>query len=249
MSAVWAVIPAAGSGSRMRDSQRKQFLLLLGRSVLSWSVAAVMADERVRGCVIALPANGQLPSDVAVPRGELATCLGGETRAASVLAGLYAVAESAGDDDWVLVHDAARPCLSADRLRRLIDEGLSTSMGALLALPVADTLKRSDADLQVLETVDREGLWRAQTPQMFRLGELRAALQQAIDKGRAVTDESAAMEAAGHSVRLVEGDSANVKVTFPEDLPLAQHWLEQHADTLSQKGPHAEAPDFKGTNP
>jgi 2-C-methyl-D-erythritol 4-phosphate cytidylyltransferase len=150
-------------------------------------------------------------------------CLGGDSRAASVANALAAL--PAADDDWVLVHDAARPCLPLPDLERLIDRVLDTGVGALLAQPVSDTLKRGDAAGRVSGTVPRDNLWRAQTPQMFRVGELSRALAAAAASGAAVTDEASAMEAAGHPVQLVEGPACNLKITYGDDLPIAAAWL------------------------
>lgn len=216
----------------MALSQPKQFVEIAGRSLLDWSLSAVLADTRVRRCMVALPrgAAQQIDSQ-GVGDARLGYCQGGETRAESVAAGIAAL--EAEDDDWVLVHDAARPCLSAADLKRLIDEVTTKGIGGLLALPLTDTLKRGDARNGVLNTIDRAGLWRAQTPQMFRVAELRAALLAARDARLTVTDEASAMELAGHEVLLVEGSSVNLKVTFPEDLKVADLWL-------AERGTHGE---------
>lgn len=146
---------------------------------------------------------------------------GGSTRAETVANGLAAIADEAGGDDWVLVHDAARPCLSQEMLTALCDELDADPVGGLLAVPVADTLKRADADQRVAATQPRDGMWQAQTPQMFRYGLLRKVLEG----NSAVTDEAGAIEAAGLQPRLVRADSTNLKVTFPTDLLLAEYIL------------------------
>jgi len=143
---------------------------------------------------------------------------GGATRAETVLNGLDAIAKVCAADDWVLVHDAARPCLPAESLSRLLDEVADDAVGGLLAVPVADTLKRADAESRVEATVPRAGLWQAQTPQMFRHGTLTEALRKA---GSDMTDEASAIEQLGLRPRLVESDSRNLKVTYPQDLELA----------------------------
>jgi 2-C-methyl-D-erythritol 4-phosphate cytidylyltransferase len=142
---------------------------------------------------------------------------GGATRAESVSNGLQAAAMVATDDDWILVHDAARPCLSAAMLERLFTELADDPVGGILAVPVADTVKRADADQRVAATEPRDGLWQAQTPQMFRYGQLQKSLKNEIS----VTDEAGAIEAAGLKPKLVRGDSTNLKVTWPADLALA----------------------------
>lgn len=228
MTAIWAVVPAAGNGSRMRSAQPKQFLPLSGHSVLAWSVTAVLSDKRVNACMVALAQGCELPADLDQLAPSVRSCVGGATRADSVLAGLLAL--DAEDTDWALVHDAARPCLSRARLSALIDRVLDTDVGAILALPVADTLKRGDTQGMVTDTLDRSELWRAQTPQMFRVGELRRALQHALAEGYTVTDEASAIEFLGLPVQLVEGEPANAKVTFSDDLDFAQHWLEKRVE-------------------
>ena len=153
------------------------------------------------------------------------TTTGGAERSDSVLAALVALGPLAQDRDWVLVHDAARPCLPRAEREALIDAAIAYGVGAILAEPVVDTVKLSDARGRVLKTLDRDSLWRAQTPQMFPLGELRAALKAARDEGLAVTDEASAMELAGLPVQLVKGSSRNLKVTVPADLDLAAWYL------------------------
>jgi 2-C-methyl-D-erythritol 4-phosphate cytidylyltransferase len=210
----------------MGTQEPKQYLCLNGRSLLDWSLGALLAAPALSGCVVALP-----QSDVAqVRRGQLkdprvSCCAGGATRADSVMAALAAL--PAADEDWVLVHDAARPALPLGDVERLIAAVTGSRVGGILARPITDTLKRADAGQRVVATVDRRDLWSAQTPQMFRVGELRAALALAHERAAAVTDEASAMELAGHPVQVVEGSPANLKVTYPADLALAAFWLEQ----------------------
>ena len=157
------------------------------------------------------------------------TVSGAEQRNGSVLAGLDALISHAALHDWVLVHDAARPCLQAHDIMRLIATVTANETGGILAEKMVDTVKQASADARVLRTLDRATLWRAQTPQMFRLDELRKALQQAQAQGLAVTDEASAMEMAGYPVQLVAGSAGNLKVTVPADLPLADWYLQtQH---------------------
>lgn len=219
----WAVVPAAGSARRMGGDVPKQYLALHGRAVIEWSVMRLLERADCAGVVVVLS-----PKDEHWPRMALAhdprvrTTLGGAERADSVRAGLAALQAHAGADDWLLVHDAARPCLSAAQLARLIDEVEHHPVGGLLAVPLADTLKRADADGCVIGTVAREGLWQAQTPQMFRLATLRDALDQAHAAGLAVTDEAQAVELLGLRPRLVIGSGDNLKITHPEDLARAE---------------------------
>jgi 2-C-methyl-D-erythritol 4-phosphate cytidylyltransferase len=154
------------------------------------------------------------------------TVTGGAERCHSVLNGLEQLAGTAGVDDWVLVHDAARPCVRRQDIEMLMSRFEDHAVGGLLGLPVADTMKQVDSDSMILKTVERDGLWRALTPQMFRLGPLRDALQQAIASGVMVTDDAAAMEMAGYRARMVEGQADNIKITRPADLQLAEFYLQ-----------------------
>jgi 2-C-methyl-D-erythritol 4-phosphate cytidylyltransferase len=150
------------------------------------------------------------------------TALGGANRAESVRSGLALLETMAEPDDWVLVHDAARPCLPLEVLMAFIDTITSTAVGGLLAQPCTDTLKQVDGDGMVASTLDRSTIWRAQTPQMFRMGILCSALDRAGDAGLRVTDEASAVEAAGHPVQIIEGPASNIKVTVPDDLELVK---------------------------
>lgn len=222
----WGVIPAAGVGARMASTVPKQHLEVGGKSLLQHSLEALIAITAVESVVVALAADDpRVPALEGLPRVQLA--VGGAQRADSVLSALRVLQGFAEEDDWVLVHDAARPCLAPADGDRLVAAVLSRGTGALLAEPVVDTIKRVDSGGHVLGTVDRSQLWRAQTPQMFRLGELLAALEQALAAGAAITDEASAMEWAGHPVAVVLGSSRNLKVTVPEDLALAAFYLGQ----------------------
>lgn len=220
MPRYYAIVPAAGSGSRLGASRPKQYLPLLGRPLIYHTLAALCAFPAIeRVWVVLAPDDPWWPQFDWSPLGsklETVRC-GGATRAESVGNGLRAAAMVASDDDWVLVHDAARPCLSSDMLDRLFAELADDPVGGLLAVPVADTLKRADAGQRVVATTSRDMLWQAQTPQMFRYAQLVKALQHC----QAVTDEAGAIEAQGLSPRLVAGDATNLKVTYPADLALA----------------------------
>jgi 2-C-methyl-D-erythritol 4-phosphate cytidylyltransferase len=225
MPRYFGLIPAAGSGSRMAADRPKQYLPLLGRNVLYWACAAVLADRRVERVLLVLAPEDVWfePRDYAEfgPRLQVERC-GGATRAASVRAGLLALAGELTATDWVLVHDAARPCLSAAALERLLVEVGEDAAGGLLALPVAETVKRAGTETRVEHTVSRAGLWLAQTPQMFRFGLLQRGLNLAPDS----TDEAAAVEALGHRPLLVRGEASNLKITWPEDLSMAALYLQ-----------------------
>lgn len=223
-----ALIPAAGSGSRMRSEIPKQYALLAGKPLLQHAVNTLCAHPRIEQVFIVLS-----PDDRRFSAMDWSACgnklsalyCGGETRAASVFNGLLAANDAIDAADWVLVHDAARPCLQATDIDRLIAEVGDSETGGLLAVPVADTLKRGNADAEVLQTEAREQLWRAQTPQMFRYRVLIEALRRADIA--AVTDESSAVEQMGAKPKLVQGSAANFKVTWPEDLALAELILKE----------------------
>ena len=239
MRAVWAIVPAAGRGRRLGAPEPKQHLPLAGRSVVAHSLDR-LRHPRVRACVLVLQADDAEGRRLARERG-LLTAEGGAERCCSVLAGLRRLEGLAGAEDWVLVHDAARPCLPRADLDRLLETLEGDPVGGLLAAPVADTLKRGGPEGRVLETVDRRGLWRALTPQLFRYGLLRRALEAVHeDQGKggdtdgegagggahgAVTDEASAVERLGHAPRLVEGSPVNLKITTAADLALAEGLL------------------------
>jgi 2-C-methyl-D-erythritol 4-phosphate cytidylyltransferase len=219
----WAVVPAAGQGSRFGAALPKQYVPLLGRPLISWTLSALLDERSLAGVVVALsPGDKHWPSvpESADPR--VRTCKGGARREHSVANALEALAAEAQDTDWVLVHDAARPCLRHDDLQALFDELRSDAVGGLLAIPVSDTLKRADDESRVSETVPREAFWRALTPQMFRYGLIKRALGLCLERERAVTDEASAVECLGLRPRLVRGHADNIKVTNPEDAALAE---------------------------
>ena len=219
MSRYFALVPAAGLGARFGGATPKQYLPLHGRPLLWHALAALALHRKVERVFVVLhPADEHFVRQPWRDLGKIEGLrVGGQTRADSVRNGLRAMT-GATNDDWVLVHDAARPCLTAAMLDRLIAEVRDDDVGGLLAVPLADTLKRADAQARVLATEPREGRWRAQTPQMFRHGVLLAALSAA----REVTDESSAVEASGLQPKLVMGSDLNLKVTWPEDLLLAE---------------------------
>lgn len=222
----WVVVPAAGSARRMGAAVPKQYLPLAGRTVIEWSLAPFLAHPGAAAVVVALSANDQHWSQLGLAgETKIVTTMGGAERMDSVLAGLRALQDRAAPDDWVLVHDAARPCLAASDLDRMLIELNGDPVGGLLAAPVVDTLKRADESGRVAQTVAREKLWRALTPQMFRYSVLQRALESAQAKGTAVTDEAQAVEALGLQPKLVAGDADNIKITLPEDLPRAERIL------------------------
>lgn len=228
----WALVPAAGIGKRMGSSIPKQYLLLAGRPVIVHALITLLEHPRIAGVVVAIGAEDEwwplVAARLTVAK-QLLVVTGGAERCHSVLNGLEALREQGAPNDWVLVHDAARPCLTAGDLDRLLAELADDPVGGLLAIPVRDTLKQADAAGRVATTVDRSQFWHALTPQMFRLGMLHQALCAALARGLLVTDEAAAMEAAGFVPRLVEGRADNLKITRPEDLALAEFYLTRRA--------------------
>jgi 2-C-methyl-D-erythritol 4-phosphate cytidylyltransferase len=222
------VVPAAGAGRRMSTSIPKQYLPLADKTVLEHTLDTLLSCRQLAGVVLVLSEGDGYWESI---QGRyldqpLETAIGGAERCHSVLNGLKQLAGRAREDDWVLVHDAARPCVRLSDIEKLISTLSSSTDGGLLGVPVADTMKRADSEHRITATVDREGLWHAYTPQMFRVGRLRAALQQAIDNDLLVTDEASAMEHAGYQPRMVQGQRDNIKITVPADLELAAWYLQ-----------------------
>jgi 2-C-methyl-D-erythritol 4-phosphate cytidylyltransferase len=221
----WAIIPAAGAGSRMAqdDALPKQYLEINDRTLLEHSLIRLDSTNLLAGIVVVLNEDDthwqSLTLEVSVP---VITATGGKERVHSVLNGLAALESLAAKDDWVIVHDAARPCIRPQDVAALIHTLSDTGVGGLLAMPVNDTIKQAGADMKVSRTLDRKRLWRAATPQMFRLGLLNRALVSALANDDLVTDEAQAMENAGFEVSLMPCSSDNIKVTYPEDLAIAE---------------------------
>jgi len=224
----WAVVPAAGSGTRMQTAVPKQYLPLAGRSVLDRTLGALL-DCRVfqRLVVVLAPGDTHWPESPLAGDSRIVTATGAALRCESVSYGLHKLSEFADDDDLVAVHDAARPCVAQEDLKKVLAAAQTHADGALLAIPVADTLKSADAEDRVCETLDRERLWRALTPQVFPLHSLRTALDAALSNGLQPTDEAQAMELAGCRPQLVRGSADNLKITHPDDLRLAEALLER----------------------
>ena len=226
---VRALVAAAGRGSRFGGSRPKQYLRLAGKPLIRHALERLARHPHIDSILVVLaPGDADFEALEAGAGLPVERTDGGASRAESVLLGLHRLAE-ADDSGWVLVHDAARPCLPAAALDRLLDTGLGHPGGALLAVPLGDTLKRQGHGRTVEATVSRDGLWAAQTPQLFPLALLREALAAAVAAGVTITDESAAVERHGHRPLLVKGSHANIKVTWPEDLALAEAWLAREA--------------------
>ena len=224
MSEFHALVPAAGFGKRMGHELPKQYLPLAGQPMIYHALNTLCSSPEITTVFVALAPDDTLfhTYDWSSLGGKLQPLFcGGETRAESVLNGL--LASELEPDDWVLVHDAVRPCLTQAHLAKLITELRDDAVGGILAVPVADTLKRADVNDRILRTESREQLWQAQTPQMFRAG----LLAQALQKGGSYTDESSAMEALGLQPKLVLSEPTNFKVTYPQDMLLAELLLTQ----------------------
>lgn len=223
MRKIIAIVPAAGVGSRMQADKPKQYLTIAGKTVLQHSLERLLAHPSIERIIVAVseqdPYINQLPL---LPHPKIELVKGGDTRAQSVLNGLNAIQEQ---QVWALVHDAARPCLRHTELDKLLQ--VTDDNGAILAIPATDTIKRANANQQIIQTEDRSQLWQAQTPQFFRADLLQQALTEGLAQGLEITDEASAMEFAKFTPQLVQGRNDNIKITRPEDLALAEFYLNQ----------------------
>ncbi|NOX27999.1 MAG: 2-C-methyl-D-erythritol 4-phosphate cytidylyltransferase [Gammaproteobacteria bacterium] len=220
-------MPAAGSGSRMQADIPKQYLRIADKTILERSIECFIDHPGIKGIVLAISKDDAYWPDIADKFPNVITVEGGKERFQSVLNGLKELSEKANADDWVLVHDAARPCLRRSDIDKLMSTLSQHSVGGLLGLPMADTVKRCEGNGAVVKTVPRHDLWRALTPQMFRLEALISALEHALADKATVTDEASAMERMGLQPQMVAGHSDNIKVTHPEDLELACLYLSE----------------------
>lgn len=224
----WAVIPAAGVGKRMKADRPKQYLMLGERTVLEQTITIFDRHPKIAGIVVIVTKGDPYWAELKVQTVRpLYVADGGTERCHSVLNGLALLQQQSADEDWVLVHDAARPCLRAVDIDQLLETLKDDAVGGILAVPVRDTMKRDDGAGRIAHTEERNGMWHALTPQMFPLGLLRASLQQALAEGFEVTDEASALEHAGLAPKLIEGHADNIKITRPEDLALAAFFLQQ----------------------
>jgi 2-C-methyl-D-erythritol 4-phosphate cytidylyltransferase len=215
----------------MQSSVPKQYLPLLGRPVILHTLERLCAHPRIRGVLVGVSQDDQnwplLAAELRRLPKFLGTCPGGETRAGTVLNGLKQLSKHTKDSDWVLVHDAVRPCVRQGDIDKLISAVSEGEEGGLLAFPVSDTVKRVDNTGRVMETVNRAGLWRAATPQMFRIKTLAQALEMAMKTGKEMTDEASAMEATGGRPHVVACHTDNIKITLSDDLALAELYMKQ----------------------
>ena len=239
----WAVIPAAGVGKRMGGNRPKQYLLVSDKTVLEHSLDRMLDSPEISGAVVAISAGDDYWEDLKYQHEKsVLLAAGGKERSDSVLSALQKLSQTADDDDWVLVHDAARPCVRREDIHKLIQSCKDHPVGGILAVPVKDTIKKSkdisrigssETGLpEIRETVDRSTLWYAQTPQMFRLGLLREAMSKALDAGAEITDEASAIEWIGDQPLLVEGHADNIKITCQEDIDSALFYFDKMAEAL-----------------
>ncbi|MDH3406815.1 MAG: 2-C-methyl-D-erythritol 4-phosphate cytidylyltransferase [Gammaproteobacteria bacterium] len=231
---IWAFVPAGGQGRRMQSQVPKQYLPLLERPIILHTLERLCSHKQIQGVFAGIAANDpqwkKLASELEHLPTFLGTSEGGESRAHTVLNGLRMLTKNARADDWVLVHDAVRPCVRHEDIDKLISAVTGGEEGGLLAFPIADTVKHVDNAGRVTETISREGLWRAATPQMFQINKLTQALEQVMKSGKEITDEASAIEAAGGHPCVIACHNDNIKITLAEDLVLAELYLKQQQE-------------------
>lgn len=224
----WLIVPAAGIGARMGSNLPKQYLPLGNKTVLEHTLERLLRLQSIRSLLLVLHPNDNHWHTLALSLdSRIQVVVGGDERSHSVFNALNSLEQTAAENDWVLVHDAARPCINLTNIQDLCNQVSDHPVGGILGIPVSDTLKSVDSDQQICATVDRSRMWQAQTPQVFRYGILRSCLTRALQENKTVTDESSALEAYGYSPLVVNGCSDNIKITRPEDLRLAQWILAQ----------------------
>jgi len=224
---LWVVIPAAGVGRRLGGDKPKQYFKVLDKTILEYSLAPFCRHPLIKGIAVAVAQEDQYwPALDISDHNKITTAPGGKERCVSVLNGLERINEFAHEDDWVLVHDAARPCVTTDDIDLLISSIKNHPTGGILATPVEDTIKKTELNNEISRTIDRDGLWHALTPQMFRLGLLRESITAALADNIMVTDEAQAVENNGYKAEVVQAASHNIKITHSEDLALAEFYLQ-----------------------
>lgn len=231
MNEIWAVIPAAGVGKRMQADRPKQYLEIANKTVLQHTIERIASHAEIAGVVVAISPGDEYWQDVNLPEGKhIVRVDGGKERCHSVQNGLRYLLDNGHSQAWALVHDAARPCVRIEDIDKLIKGVVGTHPGGILGLPVSDTIKLCSDAQDIEKTVDREGLWRALTPQLFKVTQLFEAIEKSLNDGYLVTDESSAMEHIGHKPKIVEGHPDNIKITRPQDLVLAGLFLQQQEE-------------------
>ncbi len=219
---IWAVIPAAGVGKRYSSDIPKQYLSLNGMPVLLHSINKFVKLDEIHEILVALNPDDEFWQKLNFSHPKVKTINGGPERCNSVNSALEELSGRAEDGDWILVHDAVRPCISDFDLNKIIEIVHDEDVGGLLACPILDTIKEVGDNLDVLKTIPREGLWSAMTPQIFRYELLKKALNAVSNSGRSVTDEAKAIELIGLTPKIIEGDKTNIKITHPSDMVLAE---------------------------
>lgn len=226
---LWAVIPAAGSGSRFSKTELKQYQYIQDRTVLEHTIRRI-SQLPLNGYVLAIGTQDTFAQTLAFQNIDKAHfCTGGAERVHSVLNALNHLLNFADENDWVLVHDAARPCVTIDCLNALVAKAIESNDSAILAIPVRDTLKQVKTGDHINKTVSRDSLWQAQTPQITKIGKLKKAIEHALENNVTITDEASALEYMGETVRVVMGRSDNIKITYPDDLELARLILQSQS--------------------
>ena len=226
---LWAVIPAAGSGSRFSKTELKQYQYIQDRTVLEHTIRRI-SQLPLNGYVLAIGTQDTFAQTLAFQNIDNAHfCTGGAERVHSVLNALNHLLNFADENDWVLVHDAARPCVTIDCLNALVAKAIESNDSAILAIPVRDTLKQVKTGDHIDKTVSRDSLWQAQTPQITKIGKLKKAIEHALENNVTITDEASALEYLGETVRVVMGRSDNIKITYPDDLELARLILQSQS--------------------
>ena len=227
----WVIVPAAGIGKRMKTECPKQYLSLAGRPVIEHTLKRLAQHPLITELMVAIAENDPYWDEVNLKNVSkpVTTTLGGNERCHSVLNGLKALASKANDNDWVLVHDAARPCVRVSDIERLIAQCKNTK-GGLLGVVVKDTMKEVDEEAYITQTLNRDLIWHALTPQMFHYRDLRDSLERGLQTNKRVTDEAMAMELAGYRPRMISAHADNIKITEPEDLALAEFYLQQQQE-------------------
>jgi 2-C-methyl-D-erythritol 4-phosphate cytidylyltransferase len=246
----WAILPAAGVGRRLGSITPKQYLPLLGSPIIEHSIRRLLALADLERLVVAINPEDEGWKNIENRMrfdDRLETVSGGLERQDSVLSGLHYLSDRADADDWVLVHDAVRPCISIEDISKLVNSLKDDPVGGILATPIASTIKRV-IDGVIVQTVNREELWQAETPQMFRFGKLLQALESAEQSGVLVTDEAGAVERLGESVRIVPGSGNNLKITHEGDLELAALILARQQEQAEERSPAESASTVSAAN-
>ncbi|WP_109440753.1 2-C-methyl-D-erythritol 4-phosphate cytidylyltransferase [Acinetobacter haemolyticus] len=227
---LWAVVPAAGSGSRFSKTELKQYQYIQNQTVLEHTVNRLHTLD-LAGCVLAISEQDTFAKTLSFHhQNKMHFCLGGTERVHSVLNALIYLSDIADENDWILVHDAARPCVASSSLQELVRLAIEADKNSILAIPVRDTLKQVQTENKITKTVSREFLWQAQTPQMAKLKDLKHAIEVALANDVVITDEASALEYIKQPVQVVQGRSDNIKITYKDDLELARLILQSQTD-------------------